>query len=342
MGKASKGERAAGVAKASKPGKPGKPGQAAGRAADGAAGKAGKAERKAGKTHRAASKAAVVAVQERGYTLADAREVLGPVDVMLEGAIRAAHPDEELQKRGSEVGSERIVADGERIASQAVALLLSDDDDVREAARAAGLTRPLVALLVEGLLRLDGAFHLLQDAGTAGRSERQTSAQAIEAATVSGRRLRLETRERLQQVARADSAIALQLEAGGRQPTTADALAGQLDILARLVEGTLGHGDPKIRALVELRGLTADDAKALRQAAGALRNADQASGSDGRAAGAERQARLDILDGYCLVLLRAVFGALRTMAHRTRKVRRPSWVRLRVQMDEHDDEAPVA
>ena len=321
MGKASKGEHKAGEAREKEP-------------------KPAKADKAVRKAARRAEEAAFVPAQERGYTLADAQRVLGAPDAAHEEAVRAGHPDEELQRKGAAVASDRIVEDGERIASQATAILLSQDADVQTAARAAGLTKALVALLVDGLLRLDGTAHQSADQTSAGRTDRQSRTAAIEAATTTGRRLRLEMRERLQQVTRADAALAQQLTTGSRQPTTADGLASQLDTLARLVEGSLGHGDTRVRALASLRGLTTEDVKALRQAAGALRDADQASGRGGSAVGAERQARLDILDGYCLVLLSAVFGALRTMAQRTRKVRRPYWVRLRSQMKDEGEEQP--
>jgi hypothetical protein len=57
-----------------------------------------------------------------------------------------------------------------------------------------------------------------------------------------------------------------------------------------------------------------------------------------------RQARLDVLDGYCLVLITHVLGARRGVAWRTRKVRKPSLIRLRSYFQgrfREDDDEPA-
>ncbi|MCS6899219.1 MAG: hypothetical protein RMJ98_00900 [Myxococcales bacterium] len=264
-----------------------------------------------------------------GYTLEQAARVLPSPDATLESAIRQAYSDEQLQTEGAKVASDRIVEDGERLCSQALLLLQSDDEDIKNACAKAGLTRPLVALLVHGLLRLDGVAHQTQQATLEGQKARATSAANLEQAVAEGRRLRLEIRNRLEAVALVDAAVNKQLASSSVQPTSADGLAQQLDALAGVLQAILSGKDATTHGLAMLRGLSKEDVSALKQAAERLRRGAQEQGSDGRAGAAERQARLDVLDGYCLVLIAHVLGALRGVARRTRKVRRPSLIRLR-------------
>jgi len=219
---------------------------------------------------------------EQGYTLRQAAALLGEPDAALDAALRAGHPDDELQAEGARVASDRIVEDGERLCSQATLLLQSGEEDIQKSRLSAGLTREL----------------------------------------------RLEIRERLERVANVDRAMEARLAQRSVQPSKASGLAEHLDELALLVEGTL-EGSPEAQGLARLRGLSQADAEALRRVAGQLRVAEQEEGSDGRARATERQARLDVLDGHCLLLVGEVLGALKNMARRTRKVRRPTLYRLR-------------
>lgn len=299
-----------------------------------ASSKADKLSRKADKLSRKEAPPAPAAPQppaqpSLGYTLEQAARVLPSPDAALEAALRQAHPAEQLQSEGAKVASDRIVEDGERLCSQALLLLQSDDVDIKQACVHAGLTRPLVTLLVHGLLRLDGAVHQAQQATLEGQKARASSTASMEQAVAEGRRLRLEIRDRLEAVALVDAAVSKQLASDSVQPSSADALAQQLDALAGALRVVLDGKDTTSRGLAALRGLSSGDISELEQAAQALRQGAQEQGSDGRAGAAERQARLDVLDGYCLVLLGHVLGALRGVARRTRKARRPTLIRLR-------------
>lgn len=186
-------------------------------------------------------------------------------------------------------------------------------------------------------------MHAALQTTTGAQAEREASAAVMADTVVEAKRLRQEIRERLKRVGKTDAAVGKQLAQDASQPTTATALASQLDNLAHLLDQTLAHRERKVQGLARLRGLSPDDATTLRQWAGKLREAQQSRGSNGRARAAERQANLDVQDGSCLLLLGELLGALRSAARRTRKVRRPTLYRLRGYFQGHGghDEEPA-
>lgn len=266
---------------------------------------------------------------EQGYTLVQAAKILGEPDASLELVLRETHSEEELQAMGAKVGSDRIVEDGERLCSGALLLLQSKDPEIKQACTSAGLTPELVTLLVHALLRLDGMTRTSGQASASKKVSQEVLQAAFDAALAEGKRLRMEIRDRLERVARLDTSVAAQLGQGSVLPTSTGGLASQLDTLASLVDGAVQHKEPRVQGLARLRGLRSQDAEALRQVAGRLRELAQHRGSEGRPKAAERQANLDVQDGYCLVLLSELLGAWRGVARRSRKVQRPMLYQLR-------------
>lgn len=263
------------------------------------------------------------------FSLERAAGVLGAADPLLEQAIRASHPDEVLRAEGIKLASERILADGERLCNHALSLLESKDPEVQKALVGAGLSRGWLALTVDALLRLKG--HASQ-----GKQQRHASAQhkaattaSLEATVAEGRKRRRLALERLELVVKGRPDLETALQQNRQSPTNFEELAGQLDGLATLIEGTLQHTDPLIRTLAQARRLSQEEASALRTGAQLIRESLDTKGPAGTARQKEHQAILDVLDGLCLLLLGEVFRALRTVAELTPKARRPTLYTLR-------------
>jgi hypothetical protein len=264
-----------------------------------------------------------VAGQEESYTLEQAAVKLGPGDAALEQALREGHADDELQAEGAKVASERILADGERLCSKALVHLGDPDPDVLQALRKVGLTRPIVALTVDALLRLKGAVVRGAEAGASGAENKAAATLTIEQATARGRQLREDMLGRLQLVQRADAQLSRAFAALLARPTTAERLTSQLEGLAALVRGVIQHSSDAVRALAASKGLDPEDADELDSAAEELHGAIARRVANDPTRRQQRQAVLDVLDGLCLLLIDDVLQALRAAHRRTPKIARP-------------------
>lgn len=259
--------------------------------------------------------------------------------------MRAAYPDELLQREGALVASERIIEDGERLVSKALTHLDDPDPFVQRAARKAGLLRPLVALTADVLSRLTTTAGQTAAKGSKQSEHRQAATVTLEAATNHGRFLKRQTLERLRLVQRADPAIAASVATAAARAETPGQLAMQLTALATLVGDVTAHPNPTVRALAAAKGLDADDISDLSAAVEAI---GQATTAPTNAALRESsQAVLDILDGLCLVLLDDLLRALRALSRATSRVRKPTLHALttyfgkRGKSDDEPDEQPA-
>lgn len=282
---------------------------------------------------------------ENTYSLERAASVLGEVEPLLEQALRASHPDEALRSEGVKVASERILADGERLCSDALALLESKDKDVRQALDGAGLSRGWLALTVDALLRLKGQASQGKDHRQSSARQKATTGASLESALAEGRKNRRLALERLALVVKGRPELETSFQQNRQTPTSTEALTSQLDGIAAMIDSILQPADPMLRALALARQFSAAEAEALRQGAKEIREARDIKGPAGAARQKEHQAILDVLDGLCLLLLREVFRALGTAAELTPKVRRPTLYTLRTYyvragVIEADDEAP--
>lgn len=260
--------------------------------------------------------------EETGYRLAEAAQRLEAPDAALEQAIREVHPDEVLHAEGVQVATDRILADGERLCSKALVHLESKDPEVQQAARKAGLTRPLVALTVDALRRLQGTQEQVASGREKQSSKRAVGAVTIESAVAQGRALKRQTLERLTLVRKADVVLEeaiLQASARALKPAQ---LAAQLTSLATIVGGLSTHTNATVRSLAAAKALGGEDATELAQAAELITRITSRL-TPGNVRNEEQQAQLDVLDGLCLVLIDDVLRALRAMARMTGKVRRP-------------------
>jgi hypothetical protein len=140
--------------------------------------------------------------------------------------------------------------------------------------------------------------------------------------------LRQTTRRKLSLLLKLDRVLLDRAQTSATTPPNGEQLARQLDDLAGVVRAAVSHTSPGVRTLAAARALTAQSASDLTAAAEQLRAALNARQGDVRDKTQERQATLDIQDGYCLVLLGELLTILRDMADRTPKVRRPTLLRL--------------
>jgi hypothetical protein len=260
--------------------------------------------------------------EEGSYRLSTAAQRLGPPDPALEQALREAHPDEILRAEGIKVATDRILADGERLCSKALVHLESKDPEVQQAARRAGLTRPLLALTVDALRRLQGTRDQLEEEQGTRAKKRFVKAVSLETALARGRALKRQTLERLVLVRKADVVLAEAIGRAAERATQPEQLATQLTALSSLVGGLSEHASPTVRTLAAAKALGKDDAEELTQVAELIRLASgQITPRNTRHE--EQQAILDVLDGLCLVLLDDVLRALRAMARTTGKIHKP-------------------
>ena len=273
--------------------------------------KKGKKQREKGKLGpggEAGERARSEGTQERAeaqVSLEQAAARLGPADRSLEWALRQGHRDEALGAEGAKADSEQLLVVGEALCSEALGYLENPDLSVQLALRKVGLTRPLVALTVDLLRRLEEG------------PEKPTLPPTIEQAAARGSRLREEMLGRLRLIERADLPLARALAPLAARPTTAERLASQLEGLAALVRGLDQHEREEIRALVASKSLGLDDADELEAAAECLHGALARPSPQG-----PREAVLDLLAGLCSLLLtdlrEALWAARRRVAQLAR------------------------
>lgn len=257
------------------------------------------------------------------YTLTKAHAVLGKPDGKLEAALRSINSDQALRAEGVKVASERIVNEGASLSSKALAHLESKEAEVLDAARRCGLTRAWLSLTVWALVQLQGQVDhaVLLQKGAEGRQAR--ARVGLGDSVTLARKLRKQCVRRLEGVVAADPELNERFTKVRRAPEVPDKLAKQATEVAGLIDSVLAHKSETVRVLAEAQGLTKDDARELREVAELIDSALEAKGKSGGVVLEELQAKLDVLDGFCLLLLGRVLKALRAMADLTPKVKRP-------------------